>query len=173
LHEFGIRAAIKHFPGLGSASANTDFDHADVTASWTEAELEPFQALVDAGAPDAVMTGHIVNDKLEPDVPASLSKRTVEGLLREQLGWSGVVITDDLDAVAIVDRYPREEAVRLAIEAGNDILLFANQREYVPDLAAQLVETLVDLVASGRITEQRIDESLDRIEILAAGAAIE
>ena len=173
LHEFGIRAAIKHFPGLGSASANTDFDRVDVTSTWTETELEPFETLIAAGVPDAVMTGHIVNDHLDPGVPASLSKRTVQGLLRDQLGWTGVVITDDLDAVAIVDRYGRDEAVRLAVEAGNDLLLFANQREYVPDLAAQLVETLVELVTSGRISEERVDQSLDRVELLAAGAAIE
>jgi len=173
LHEFGIRAAIKHFPGLGSASANTDLAHVDVTKTWTEAELEPFETLIAAGLPDAVMTGHMVNDTLDPGVPASLSVATVDGLLRGQLGWEGAVITDDLGAEAIALRYTREEAVALALEAGNDLLLFANQTIYVPDLAGELVETILELVTTGRISEARIDRSIERIDVLAVGTAIE
>jgi beta-N-acetylhexosaminidase len=173
LHEYGVRAAIKHFPGLGSASANTDHDHVDVTKTWTEAELEPYETLIAAGLPDAVMTGHMVNDTLDPGVPASLSVATVEGLLRGRLGWAGAVITDDLGAEAIASRYTREEAVALAVEAGNDLLLFANQSVYVPDLAAELVETVLGLVTTGRISEARIDQSIERLDALAVGTAIE
>ena len=173
LHEHGVRAAIKHFPGLGSASANTDLDNVDVTNTWTEAELEPFETLIAAGLPDVVMTGHMVNDKLDPGVPASLSVATVDGLLRRRLGWTGAVITDDLGATAITSHYERAEAVALAIEAGNDILLFANQSAYVADLATELVETIVDLIASGRISETRIDQSMERLDVLAIGSAIE
>lgn len=173
LHELGVRAAIKHFPGLGSASANTDYAHVDVTQTWTEVELEPFETLIAAGLPDAVMTGHIVNDTLDPGVPASLSVATVEGLLRRRLGWAGAVITDDLGAEAIASRYTREDAVALALEAGNDLLLFANQTVYVPDLATELVETILALVASGRISEARIDQSIERLDVLAVGSAIE
>jgi beta-N-acetylhexosaminidase len=173
LHEFGVRAAIKHFPGLGSATANTDRAFVDVTATWSEAELEPFEKLIAAGLPDAVMSGHMVNDTIDPAVPASLSVASIDGLLRGQLGWTGAVITDDLGAEAIVSRYPRDEAIALAIEAGNDILLFANQTEYVPALAAELVEAIAGLVESGRITEARIDESIDRLDVLAFGTAIE
>ncbi len=173
LHEFGVRAAIKHFPGLGSASANSDVAHVDVTASWTEDELLPYELLIGAGLPDAVMTGHIVNDTLDPGIPASLSGETIGGLLRGRLGWSGAIITDDLGAEAIALRYTQEEAVALALEAGNDLLLFANQTVYVPDLAQELVETIEGLVASGRITEARIDESIERLDVLVFGAAIE
>ena len=173
LHEHGVRAAIKHFPGLGSASANTDFDHVDVTGTWTEAELEPFETLIADGLPDAVMTGHIVNDRLDPGVPASLSVATVEGLLRGQLGWSGAIVTDDLGAEAIVASYAQADAVALALEAGNDLLLFANQTAYDPNLAFELVDTIVDLVTSGRIAETRIDQSIERLEVLAVGSAIE
>lgn len=173
LHEFGVRAAIKHFPGLGSASANTDLDDVDVTTTWTAAELEPFQALIAAGLPDAVMTGHMVNDTIDPGVPGSLSVATVDGLLRRRLAWQGAIVTDDLGAEAIVSRYEREEAVALALEAGNDLLLFANQTAYVPDLAAQLVETILELLASGRINEARLDESIERLDVLTIGSAIE
>jgi len=173
LHELGVRAAIKHFPGLGSASGNTDFERVDVTDTWTEAELEPFETLIALGLPDAVMSGHIINDAIDPGIPASLSVASIEGLLRGRLGWTGAVITDDLGAEAIATHYPQDEAVALALEAGNDLLLFANQTEYVPDLAIELVETIAGLVASGRITEARIDESVERLDVLAFGSAIE
>jgi beta-N-acetylhexosaminidase len=173
LHEFGIRAAIKHFPGLGSATANTDFDRVDVTGTWSEAELEPYETLIGLGLPDAVMTGHIVNDTIDVGVPASLSIPSIQDLLRDRLGWTGVVITDDLGAEAIASRYSQEEAVALALEAGNDLLLFANQTVYVPTLATDLVDTIEGLVASGRISETRIDESIERLDVLAFGAAIE
>lgn len=173
LHELGVRAAIKHFPGLGSASANTDFERADVTATWSEAELEPFETLIGLGLPDAVMTGHIINDTIDPGVPASLSVASIDGLLRARLGWTGAVMTDDLGAEAIAAHYARDEAVALALEAGNDLLLFANQTTYVPNLALELVESIAAFVASGRITEARIDASVERLDLLAVGSAIE
>ena len=173
LHEYGVRAVIKHFPGLGSASTNSDFDRVDVTDTWTEEELDPYEILIATGLPDAIMTGHIVNDTIDPGIPASLSVATVDGLLRGRLGWTGAVMTDDLGAEAITTRYTRAEAVALALDAGNDLLLFANQTRYVPDLAEKLVVTILRLVETGRITEARIDESIDRLDILAFGAAIE
>jgi beta-N-acetylhexosaminidase len=173
LHEFGIRAAIKHFPGLGSASADTDVDIVDVTATWTEAELEPFETLIGAELPDAIMSAHILNRRLDPDAPASLSPATIDGLLRQRLGWTGVVITDDLGAVAITSRFERTESVARAIEAGNDLLLFANEAENLLDLVTQLVDSIVGLVASGRISETRIDQSAARLDIMAAGRAVE
>jgi beta-N-acetylhexosaminidase len=173
LHEHAIRATIKHFPGLGSATANSDFDHVDVTRTWTDAELDPYRALIAAGLPDAIMSGHIVNDTLDPGVPASLSAATIDRLLRGQLGWTGVVVTDDLGAQAIVGRYERHEAIALAIEAGNDLLLFANQTAYVADLATEVTDSIVGHVTSGRIAEARIDASIERLDRLAVGTAIE
>lgn len=169
LHEARVRAVIKHFPGLGSASANTDFASVDVTRTWSKAELGPFATLIADGLPDAVMSGHILNRTLDPGAPASLSPATIGGLLRGQLGWKGLIVTDDLGAVAITSRYKQAEAVALAIEAGNDLLTFANQATYVPDLARRLVDTVVAFVAAGRISEARIDESIARLDALAAG----
>jgi beta-N-acetylhexosaminidase len=167
LHAAGVRSAIKHFPGLGSASANTDFAVVDVTRTWTRKELQPYQTLIGAQLPDAIMSGNILNRTLDATRPASLSAATVTGLLRGQLGWKGVVVTDDLGAVAITSRFSRAEAVALAIEAGNDLLLFANQATYVPDLAARLIDTIAGFVASGRISEARIDQSVARLEAIA------
>ena len=166
LHEAGIRATLKHFPGLGSAAANTDFAVVDVTKTWTKRELEPFKTLIGTGLPDAIMSGNIVDRTLDPSNPASLSRSTVDGLLRGQLGWAGAVITDDLGAVAITSRFKQTEAVARAIEAGNDVLLFANQATYVPDLAVRLIDAIAGLVASGRISETRIDASIARLDRL-------
>ena len=169
LREAGIRSAIKHFPGLGSAAANTDFAVVDVTKTWTEMELEPFQTLIGLGLPDAIMSAHILDRRRDPDAPASLSPATVDVLLRGRLGWSGVVITDDLGAVAITSRFSQDEAIAKAIEAGNDLLTFANQATYAPDLAERVIDTIVGFVASGRVSESRIDQSIARLDILAAG----
>lgn len=160
----GIRTGIKHFPGEGSATGNTDKGVVDVTATWTETELEPFRALISADLPSAVMVGAIVNGQLDADYPAVLSRLTVTELLRNQLGWRSVVISDDLQAPAITQRYRDGEAIALAIEAGVDLLLFANQQDYDPDLVDHVLGTVLEHVTSGRITEARLDESIARIE---------
>ncbi|HEX4897754.1 MAG TPA: glycoside hydrolase family 3 N-terminal domain-containing protein [Candidatus Limnocylindrales bacterium] len=164
----GIRCVIKHFPGEGSATGNTDEGVVDVTATWTEVELEPFRALISAGLPAAVMVGHIRNDRLDPDRPASLSAPTVSGLLRGDLGWSGVVVSDDLQAPAITGAVGADEAIALAIEAGVDLLLFANQGVYDDAIVERAIAALLAFVESGRISEARLDESVDRIEAMFA-----
>lgn len=167
----GIRIAIKHFPGEGSATGSTDNGIVDVTSTWKPIELQPFRQLIAAHLPDAVMVGHIINRQLDPDRPASLSRPTVTGLLRGQLGWAGVVISDDLQAPAITRAYGSDEAIALAIEAGVDLLLFANQQVYDANIAEHVVTTVLSLVVSGRITEARIDESVARIGTLFLGVA--
>jgi beta-N-acetylhexosaminidase len=166
LHEHDVRAVLKHFPGLGSATANTDFDRVDVTDSWTDQELDPYRSLFGLGTPDVVMVAHILQRHLDPKLPASLSPKVVDGLLRQQLGWTGPVITDSLGADAITSVYSQDEAVALAIEAGNDVLLFANQGTYQTNLARDLTETIVGLVRRGRITEARLDASVKRVKRL-------
>ena len=136
----------------------------DVTATWRPVELQPFRALIRAGSCDAIMTAHIFNAQLDPDFPATLSRRTVTGLLREQLGFGGVVISDDMGMGAIANNYPFETAVRLAIEAGVDILAYSNNgRVFDPAVPARAVAAIKDLVASGTVDEGRIDQSYRRI----------
>ena len=165
----GVLATLKHFPGIGSSTANTDFGVADVTDTWTRRELDPFRRLIDAGTADAIMAGHVVNRRLDPDNPASLSPAVVTDLLRGELGWEGVVITDDLGAAAIVERHGADEAVLLALEAGNDLLLFANQQAYDPGVVARTVATVTGAVGSGRLDEARIEASWRRVRALLGG----
>ena len=163
LRKRGVRSALKHFPGIGSATANTDFGVADVTATWSDVELEPYRRLLALDSIDAVMVGHVVNGQLDPNAPASLSKATVTGVLREQLGFDGPVVTDDLQAGAITDAFGADDAILLAIDAGCDLLLLANQQVYDTAIVGHVIDLVVRAVGEGRISEGRIDESLARI----------
>jgi beta-N-acetylhexosaminidase len=165
--DHGLRTAIKHFPGLGSATANTDFGVADVTKTWTATELLPYRSLLGQGLVDVVMAGHVVNGQLDAEHPASLSRPTVTGLLRQQLGWDGPVVTDDLQAGAITSAFGLEEAVTLALGAGNDLLLFANQQSFDPDIATRVLDIVEGLVQGGTVPEARIDEAVARVARLA------
>ena len=95
------------------------------------------------------MAAHVVNGQIDPTAPASLSRATVTDLLRGQLGWDGVVVTDDLGAAAITETFGFEDAIELALNAGNDLLLFANQHDYDPDLAARVIDVVEALVGQG------------------------
>ena len=162
----GVRTSLKHFPGLGSATANTDFDVADVSTTWRPAELEPFQRLIAAGMADSVMVAHLLNRQLDPDRPASLSPAVVNTLLRGTLGWKGAVVSDDMQAVAISSRYDRTQAVTMALEAGVDLLVFANQQVYDPNIVDETTGTIAGLVRSGRITEAQLDQSMARVDAI-------
>ena len=163
----GVGTTLKHFPGIGSSTANTDTAFVDVTKTWSRIELEPFQRLVATGNADAIMVGHVLNGQLDPDLPASLSPAVVSAQLRGTLGWDGVVVTDDLQATAVLDAYGLEEAALLAIDAGDDLLLIANQQAYQPDVVERIVEAIADAVTRGRLAESRIDASLARVGRLA------
>lgn len=162
-HAAGIRCAAKHFPGQGSASADTHLGMVDVTDDWTDTELMPFAALAETGLADGILTAHIFNANLDAGHPATISRRTVTGILRERLGYEGVVISDDLQMGAIAQQYGYAEAVALAIEAGIDLLLIANQIVYEPDVVERTLDIIESLVRDGRIEEATIQASYERI----------
>jgi len=166
----GIRTTLKHFPGLGSATANTDFGVADVTKTWSDQELDPYRGLLGQSLVDVIMAGHLVNGQIDASAPASLSRATVTDLLRGELGWAGVVITDDLQAGAIATNFGNEDAVALALDAGNDLLLFANQQLYDPDIVGWAIDLIEGFVSAGRIAEARIDASYERVTALFPNA---
>jgi beta-N-acetylhexosaminidase len=167
----GVRTALKHFPGLGSARSNTDFGVADVTSTWSQKELDPYRDLLGQGLVDVIMAGHVVNGQIDPSAPASLSRGSVTDLLRDELGWGGVVITDDMQAGAITAAFGTEDAIALALDAGNDLLLFANQQVYDPDVVAGTIDVIETMVTDGRIDGARIDRSYARVATLFPDAA--
>jgi beta-N-acetylhexosaminidase len=151
LEEARVAATAKHFPGLGRATVNTDLGPSAVDASRRELaiDLEPFRAAVDAGVP-LVMTSNATYPIYGGDTPASLATRITTGLLRNRLGFDGVVITDDLLAGAISGAgYTPGEAAVAAARAGADVLLFARlpAPEALPALVAALRNGSLDTEA--------------------------
>ena len=162
----GVRTTLKHFPGHGSSTGDTHLGVVDVTDTWSAAELEPFRNIVSDGLADAVLTAHVFNATLDPEHPATLSQPTITGILREQLGWDGVVISDDMQMGAIRDAYGYDEAIRLAIVAGVDILTIAQQQVYEQGIVERTIDLIEALVLGGTLTEARINESYARIMAL-------
>lgn len=161
-----VITCLKHFPGLGSAKQDTHLGFVDITETWSKKELLPFSNLIAGGKVDCIMLSHAFNKNLDPIYPASLSAKVNEGLLRKQFGFTGVVITDDLQMGAICKNYSFEQTIFFAIEAGSDLLLFGNQQEYDPDIAEKAFKEILKLVNSGKISAQRIDQSYQRIQAL-------
>ena len=157
--ESGVICCVKHFPGHGDTSTDTHEGAAVVDKSLEElraGEFLPFEAGIEAGV-DMVMVGHITVTAVD-DEPATISHEVITGLLREELGWDGVVVTDSLDMGALAGYEIGEVCVKY-LEAGGDIMLG------IPDLAAALTALETD-VTEGRLTEQRIDESALRVLML-------
>ncbi len=166
--ERGVLTTLKHFPGHGSSRADSHLGLVDVTNTWSQAELEPYASLVGAGLCDAVMTAHIFNSKLDPEWPATLSRSTITGILRERLHYDGVVISDDLQMKAIADHYGLETTIHRAIDAGVDVLAIANNSVYDERVAGRAIEIIKQLVQDGRISAARIEQSYQRIMQLKA-----
>jgi beta-N-acetylhexosaminidase len=163
----GVLSVVKHFPGHGDTAMDSHLGLPVVERSLEELwsrELRPFQAA--AGA-DGVMVGHIVLTALG-EMPASLNPEIVDGLLREELGYSGVVFTDDMTMGAITQNYELGEACVLAVEAGCDMVLVCHGEEAVQTAYAALFEA----VETGRIATERLDESVRRILTLKTEAGI-
>lgn len=163
MHRYGVLTSLKHFPGHGSSLGDTHKGFVDVTNLWQKSELEPYKLL--AGKADSVMVAHVFNTKLDGTYPASLSYATVTKILRRQLGFDGVVITDDLQMGAISKKYGLKNTVKLAVNAGDDMLLFGNQLDASKNVSTKtLVETIAALVKSGEVKENRIDASYRRVQ---------
>ena len=162
-HARGVLTCLKHFPGHGSARTDTHLSFTDVSDTWTEDELIPYRRLLADGLVDAVMTAHVFNRHLDADGPATLSKATIDGLLRGELGYEGVVVSDDMGMRAIADNFGFEEAVARCLGAGVDVLALANQNTYEDDITERTADLIVRLVAEGRLSEARVDEAAERV----------
>lgn len=165
MHHYGVLTSIKHFPGHGSSVGDTHKGFVDVTNLWKKVELEPYRLLKNKA--DTVMVAHVFNKKIDAKYPATLSKKTVDGLLRRELGYRGVVITDDLQMGAISKKYGLKNTLKLAINAGNDILLIGNQLDpRKVKSTKKLVDTIVSLMKSGEVKEESINKAYRRIQKL-------
>jgi beta-N-acetylhexosaminidase len=143
--EAGVATTVKHFPGLGGATVNTDDGPATVnrTRDEIEADLEPFRAAFEAGT-EFVMASHATYPALDPDRIASQSPVVIDGLLRRELGYRGVVMTDSLEAAAVQEVADVEEAAIASARAGVDVILTTGRGSYIRVFRALLAEARSD-----------------------------
>lgn len=165
-----VISVLKHFPGHGSSFGDSHKGFVDVSESWKSEELSPYEQLIEGLEVDAIMSAHVFNKHLDPKHPATLSYNTITELLRNSMGYNGVVISDDMQMRAITEHYTLKERLTLAINAGVDMLLFGNQLESItPD---KIIRTIFREVKSGAIAIERIIEANARIENLLTKASI-
>ncbi len=166
--ENDIITVLKHFPGHGSSTTDTHKEFTDVSDSWIVEELFPYHKLMLENKVDGIMTSHVVNSKIDDSMlPATLSEKSINKLLREFLDYEGVVFSDDMQMGAITRNYGLKESIIYAINAGVDVLIFSNNQLYkdlvYPD---EVIEIIEEGVRDGEISLLRINESFRRIQKL-------
>jgi len=159
-----ILSCLKHFPGHGSSRNDSHQGFTDISKSWQPEELIPYRTLIGENKVDSVMLGHLFHAELDRNHPTSLSPKVVDGLLRKELGFQGVVVTDDLQMKAITEKYSIEEAVCLAFAAGVDMIIIGNNLEYEPDILQRVIPAVLTAVKENRIPEKRLYEAWQRIK---------
>lgn len=166
----GVVATAKHFPGLGNTPVDTHLALAVIDGPldylW-ENDLKAFRGVVEAGV-DVVMVSHVKFPALDPEHPATLSRPIIQGLLRDEIGFQGVVCTDCMEMKAIASHYGPGEAAVLAALAGEDIILVS----HTPATQMAVYDALLDAARSGRLPLERIDAAVERIQRLKARAVV-
>jgi len=160
----GIITVLKHFPGHGSTSTDSHLGMVDVTESYKSYELDPYRELIGRGKAEMIMTAHIMNTQIDPDYPATLSSNFLQKILRGELNYDGVIISDDMQMGAIRENYGFSEALIRTINAGCNILAISNNSEtYDKDIAYKALDIIFDAVKSGKISMDKINNSFAKI----------
>ncbi|MGN8224481.1 glycoside hydrolase family 3 N-terminal domain-containing protein [Gracilimonas sp. BCB1] len=165
-HKQNIATSLKHFPGHGSAVSDSHEGFTDITDTWEDRELDPFRFLIEDGYSDAVMTGHLFNQNWDENYPASLSSYAVTDILRDSLGFDGVVISDELFMGAVQENYGMDEAIVQVVNSDTDILLFNTNLYNDKSLPAYIISLISEKVEAGIIDEATITASYNRIMAL-------
>ncbi|MFC1771343.1 glycoside hydrolase family 3 N-terminal domain-containing protein, partial [Candidatus Margulisiibacteriota bacterium] len=161
-----ILCALKHFPGLGSAKADPHYYLTNITKTWQERELLPYKKLTENNSAQVIMSTHVLHEKIDPKYPASLSQKWLKDILRKQLGFKGVIISDDLQMKAISKKYDLQTTIIQAIDAGNDLLLFANPYKISKDLEKKIKSIIKKAIEDKKLNAAQIDEAYGRINAL-------
>ena len=156
---YQVLVTVKHFPGHGDTATDSHMTLATVTANRARLdtlELVPFRAAIQAGV-DAVMTSHLSVPAIEPaEIPATVSKNVLTELLRKELGFRGIVVTDAMDMQGLARQFAPGEAAVRALEAGTDVLLMSPRPE-------QAIQAVLQAIQSGRLSEDRVRESVAKL----------
>ncbi len=158
-----IIPALKHFPGHGSAANDSHLGFTDISSSWSNNELIPYQDFIQQGYQEMIMSGHLFHSDLDSVYPVSLSKNALTNLLRQQMGYTGLIVTDELFMGAISQNFPFDEMLVAAINAGNDILLFNTNIKNGTSLVDSILNIVEQKIQQGHISINRIEESYQRI----------
>ncbi len=160
--EYNIVTVLKHFPGHGSSLEDSHLGIVDITKTYQKEELIPYFKIIEDHFKGMVMTAHLINREIDYR-PASLSPNFIK-LLREEINFQGVIVSDDLHMGAVINQYGIEEAAILAVKAGNDLLIISNNwGEYDEEAGYKASNAIFQAVKEGRISEERIDQSYQRI----------
>ncbi|MGL4773594.1 MAG: glycoside hydrolase family 3 protein, partial [Clostridium sp.] len=157
----GVIPTVKHFPGHGDTAVDSHVGLPSLPHDMErlkKVELAPFQEAINQGV-DMLMTAHIMLPALDEEYPATMSKKILTDLLRKDMGYKGVIITDDLEMQAIKNNWGLGEAAVNCVNAGVDILLVC----HTPDSQREVFNAVLQAVQDGKISEERIDESVERI----------
>lgn len=174
LHSAGVMATLKHFPGHGSSTGDTHTSLVDVTDTHQmDKELVPYKTLIGQGYADFIMSTHVINGQIDrtPCVagdandpqtwcPGTMSYKTLTELLRNQLHFNGVIVSDDMGMAAIAKHYPLEVALEKGLNAGVDMFIVSNH-EF--DNTTEFVNTIAKLVRDGKVPESRIDDAYQHV----------
>jgi len=163
--EKNIITVEKHFPGHGSSKSDSHLGLVDVTNVYDEKEFLPYKKLNDKKLLDAVMTAHIINKNIDKNYPASLSFNFLQNILRDQIGFNGVIISDDMQMGAISKEFSFEQSIILAINAGSDVISLMNNslENYDSQMAYKARDVIFWAVKEGKISREKIEESYNRI----------
>lgn len=160
----GVAACGKHFPGHGDTDMDSHFDLPKLPHSLArleQLEFVPFRAAIKAGIA-AIMSAHVVFEAIDSEVPGTLSAKVITGLLRNALGFDGLILTDDLEMKAVADRFEIGDAAVRAVMAGCDTLLVCKNL----DVQHTVIESLSRAIASGRISQDRLAHSKRRLDLV-------
>lgn len=160
-----VITCLKHFPGHGSAEKDSHHGAVDLTKTWHQVELSPFNRLIQSGHADLVMVGHLFNQTIDPDYPATLSARTID-LLRRQLGYNGIIVADDLQMRAISEHYAFDQAICQALQAGIDIIIIGNNLGYVDNLLNMAIASVRHGLENRWLVSETLDKSKRRLDQL-------
>jgi len=165
LQNNGVAATLKHFPGLGAITSDPHAGLPTVTRTMPQLDsidLAPYKLMIAKDHPAMIMSTDVLTTAIDPNLPAELSPKAITGVLRNQLGYDGVVITDGLYMGGISQKWSLSEASVLAIIAGNDLI----EGPYTPGLVAGVVAALQQAIQQGRLTMARVNQAVTRILLM-------
>ncbi len=165
-----ILTTLKHFPGHGSSKEDSHVGFVDISKVWQIKELEPYRVMVRENMVDMIMVAHLFHQKFSTEagqqLPATLSPNWITGVLRKEIGYQGVIISDDLEMAAIRDNFTFKETIIRAISAGTDILLFSNTANYRISLADEVRAIIVEEAKVNPNFRAQVEVSFARIRAL-------